>query len=46
MVRENRLEVKATDGTVSVVALDDKTRVLRGTARAKPGTVKTANASW
>ncbi len=40
MVGENRLEVKATDGKISVITLDDKTRILRGTAKVKPGTIK------
>lgn len=40
MVNDNHLEVKATDGKTSMITLDGKTRVLRGTTKVKPGTIK------
>jgi hypothetical protein len=36
-VRENRLEVKGTDGKISTVTLADKTAILRGSTALKPG---------
>ena len=40
MVHQNHLEVKATDGKTSVITMDEKTRVLRGTAKMKADTIK------
>jgi hypothetical protein len=40
MVHENHLEVKATDGKTTVVTLNDKTKVVRGSTAAKLDTVK------
>ena len=40
MVHQNHLEVKATDGKTSVITMDEKTRVLRGTATVKADAIK------
>ncbi len=40
MVHENHLEVKATDGKTSLVTMNEKTRVLRGTAKVKADAIK------
>jgi hypothetical protein len=40
MIHENHLEVKATDGKTTVVTLNDKTRVVRGSTAAKLDSVK------
>jgi hypothetical protein len=40
MVHENHLEVKMKDGKSSVVTVNDKTRILRGTATAKLEDIK------
>jgi translation initiation factor IF-1 len=43
MVHQNHLEVKATDGKTSVITMDEKTRVLRGTAKVKTDAIKTGD---
>ena len=40
MVHENHLEVKATDGKTSLITMDEKTRILRGTAKVKADAIK------
>jgi hypothetical protein len=40
MLHENHLEVKATDGKISTVTLNEKTKVLRGKARIKVEDIK------
>ena len=37
---ENHLEVKATNGKTSTITLNEKTKILRGTARVKIGDIK------
>jgi hypothetical protein len=37
---DNHLEIKATDGKTSMVTLNEKTRILRGRARAKAEDIK------
>ena len=39
-LRENHLEVTATDGKTSTLTLNDKTRILRGRAKAKADDIK------
>ena len=39
-VHENHLEVKATDGKTSMVTMNEKTRVLRGTAKLSADAIK------
>lgn len=40
MVHENHLEVKATDGKTSLITMDEKTRVVRGSAKVKADAIK------
>lgn len=40
MVHQNHLEVKATDGKTSLITMDEKTRILRGTAKVKADSIK------
>jgi hypothetical protein len=39
-VHKNRLEVKATDGKTSMVTMDEKTRVVRGSATLSADAIK------
>jgi hypothetical protein len=39
-LHENHLEVKATDGKTSMITLNEKTKVLRGTAKATVDEIK------
>jgi hypothetical protein len=39
-VHQNHLEVKATDGRLSLFTMNEKTRVLRGNAKAGADTIK------
>ena len=39
-LRENHLEVKATDGKTSTIALNEKTKILRGKAKVKVDDIK------
>jgi uncharacterized ubiquitin-like protein YukD len=43
MVHQNHLEVKATDGKLSVITMDEKTRILRGTEKVKADGIKTGD---
>lgn len=40
MVHENHLELKATDGKTSLITMDEKTRVVRGSAKVKADAIK------
>ena len=40
VIHENHLEVKATDGTVASITLNDKTKVLKGKVSMKPTDIK------
>lgn len=40
---ENQLEVKATDGKTSAITLNEKTKILRGTAKATVEDIKTGD---
>src|SRR5262245_3208341 len=42
-VKDNSVEVKATDGKVSTITLNDKTRILRGTTAMKLADLKTGD---
>jgi hypothetical protein len=43
MVHQDHLEVKATDGKMSMITMDQKTRVLRGTEKVKTDAIKTGD---
>ncbi len=43
VIHENHLEVKATDGKTSTFTLNDKTKVVKGTAVMKPSDIKEGN---
>jgi len=40
MVHENHLEVRATDGKTSLITMDEKTRIVRGSAKVKADAIK------
>jgi hypothetical protein len=40
-VHDNQIDVKATDGTLSRITLNDKTKVLQGTTAMKAADIKT-----
>ena len=40
MVHQNHIEVKATDGTMSMFTMNEKTRVLRGNAKVSADSMK------